>query len=172
VSAAGFQDLTATELLLEARQMLRIDVSLRVGQISATVNVEAPDDSGNFSIPGSIQSMSQFSLDGISITNVSGNQRHGRPAQRRRQPARPLHLRLAQARGMTALFADTFYWVALADFSDSAHQRALTFTAERAASAIITTDDHVTCSLGNVGDAQPGVESQILRPVHRACSRE
>ena len=47
-------------------------------------------------------------------------------AQGRRQPARPLHLRLAQARGMTALFADTFYWVALADSSDSAHQRALT----------------------------------------------
>jgi len=26
---------------------------------------------------------------------------------------------------MTALFADTFYWIALADFNDSAHQRAL-----------------------------------------------
>jgi len=32
---------------------------------------------------------------------------------------------------MTALFADTFYWVALADFTDSAHQRALSLTAER-----------------------------------------
>ena len=42
---------------------------------------------------------------------------------------------------MTALFADTFYWVALADFSDSAHPRALTITAERAASAIVTTDE-------------------------------
>jgi len=42
---------------------------------------------------------------------------------------------------MTALFADTFYWVALADFSDSAHQRALAITAERSASAIITTDE-------------------------------
>jgi len=29
---------------------------------------------------------------------------------------------------MTALFADTFYWIALADFTDSAHQRALTLT--------------------------------------------
>jgi hypothetical protein len=27
---------------------------------------------------------------------------------------------------MTALFADTFYWIALADFNDSAHQRAMT----------------------------------------------
>jgi predicted nucleic acid-binding protein len=42
---------------------------------------------------------------------------------------------------MTAVFADTFYWVALADASDSAHQWALTITAERAASAIITTDE-------------------------------
>jgi hypothetical protein len=25
---------------------------------------------------------------------------------------------------MTALFADTFYWIALIDFTDSAHQRA------------------------------------------------
>jgi hypothetical protein len=33
---------------------------------------------------------------------------------------------------MTALFADTFYWVALADFADSAHQRALALTTERA----------------------------------------
>ncbi len=32
---------------------------------------------------------------------------------------------------MTALFADTFYWVALADFNDSAHERALAITAER-----------------------------------------
>jgi len=36
---------------------------------------------------------------------------------------------------MTALFADTFYWVALADLADGAHQRALAITAERAALA-------------------------------------
>ena len=45
---------------------------------------------------------------------------------------------------MTALFADTFYWVALADFADSAHQRALVLTAERAASRIVTTDEVLT----------------------------
>jgi len=45
---------------------------------------------------------------------------------------------------MTALFADTFYWVALADFADSSHQRALALTAERAASRIITTDEVLT----------------------------
>jgi predicted nucleic acid-binding protein len=42
---------------------------------------------------------------------------------------------------MTALFADTFYWIALADFNDSAHQRALTITRERAAASIVTTDE-------------------------------
>jgi predicted nucleic acid-binding protein len=45
---------------------------------------------------------------------------------------------------MTALFADTFYWVALADFADGAHQRALAITAERAASRIVTTDEVLT----------------------------
>ena len=45
---------------------------------------------------------------------------------------------------MTALFADTFYWIALADFADSAHQRALALTAERASSRIVTTDEVLT----------------------------
>jgi uncharacterized protein len=42
---------------------------------------------------------------------------------------------------MRPLFADTFYWVALADFTDGAHRRALAFTHERAASRIVTTDE-------------------------------
>jgi predicted nucleic acid-binding protein len=42
---------------------------------------------------------------------------------------------------MTALFADTFYWIALVDFTDSAHQRALALTSERADSPIVTTDE-------------------------------
>jgi hypothetical protein len=45
---------------------------------------------------------------------------------------------------MTALFADTFYWVALADFTDRAHARALRITAERAASPIVTIDEVLT----------------------------
>ena len=36
---------------------------------------------------------------------------------------------------MTALFADTFYRIALADFTDSAHQRALALTTEHAVDA-------------------------------------
>jgi len=42
---------------------------------------------------------------------------------------------------MTPLFADTFYWIALVDFTDSAHQRALVVTRERADSPIVTTDE-------------------------------
>lgn len=45
---------------------------------------------------------------------------------------------------MSALFANTFYWIALADFSDSAHQRALDLTTHHAASQIITTDEVLT----------------------------
>jgi predicted nucleic acid-binding protein len=45
---------------------------------------------------------------------------------------------------MTALFADTFYWIALADSTDTAHERALALTAERATSQIVTTDEVLT----------------------------
>jgi len=45
---------------------------------------------------------------------------------------------------MTALFADTFYWIALADFSDGAHKRALALTSERTDSPLITTDEVLT----------------------------
>jgi uncharacterized protein len=45
---------------------------------------------------------------------------------------------------MNAVFADTFYWVALSDFSDSAHQRALALTFERSGSRIVTTDEVLT----------------------------
>jgi predicted nucleic acid-binding protein len=42
---------------------------------------------------------------------------------------------------MKALFADTFYWIALTDPNDTAHQDALAMTAERAAAPLITTDE-------------------------------
>jgi predicted nucleic acid-binding protein len=40
-----------------------------------------------------------------------------------------------------ALFGDTFYWIALADFNDGAHRRAVALTFERADSTIVTTDE-------------------------------
>ena len=42
---------------------------------------------------------------------------------------------------MTAVFADTFFWIALADLADSAHRRALDFAIERKKSVIVTTDE-------------------------------
>ena len=121
VKNAGFETFTVTGLLLVARQTLRVDATLQVGQASQTVMVQAndagviatdtqtiqetfdpkallnlpanvrangntspyqliqvlpgvqSDESGNFSIQGGIPSQTQYSLDGISITNVSGN---------------------------------------------------------------------------------------------------
>ena len=120
-TAAGFETFTATDLLLVARQTLRVDPELHVGQMTQAVTVESSeagvietdtqviqetfdpqkllnlpanirangntspyqliqvlpgvqaDDSGNFSIQGGIQSQTQYSLDGISITDVTGN---------------------------------------------------------------------------------------------------
>ncbi len=42
---------------------------------------------------------------------------------------------------MTTLFADTFYWVALMDFNDGAHLRAMALTLARIDSPIVTTDE-------------------------------
>ena len=42
---------------------------------------------------------------------------------------------------MTALFADTFYWIALADFADRTHERALALAKEREGCQIVTTDE-------------------------------
>ena len=47
---------------------------------------------------------------------------------------------------MNAVFADTFYWIALADSNDSAHARAVALTAERERAAIITTDKPISVS--------------------------
>jgi hypothetical protein len=120
-ASSGFDTFNATGLNLVARQTLRLDVDLQVGQSSQVVTVEASnegviatetqtiqatfnpqqllnlpanirangntspyqliqvlpgvqsDDSGNFSIQGGIQSQTQYSLDGISVTDVTGN---------------------------------------------------------------------------------------------------
>ena len=41
-------------------------------------------------------------------------------------------------------FRRTFYWIALADFTDSSHQQALAVTRERATSPLVTTDEVLT----------------------------
>jgi predicted nucleic acid-binding protein len=43
-----------------------------------------------------------------------------------------------------ALFADTFFWIAVTDPNDSAHRDALEITAEHADAALVTTDEVLT----------------------------
>jgi len=118
VTASGFETFTVTDLTLTARETLRVDASLKIGQMSQVVTVESTsqgviatdsqtiqasldpqkmpvnvraagntspynviqalpgvqsDNSGNFSIQGGVPSQTQYSLDGISITDVTGN---------------------------------------------------------------------------------------------------
>ena len=68
---------------------------------------------------------------------------------------------------MTALFADTFYWIALADVADSAHQRALTLTAERATSHIVTTDEVLTEYLTFFATAPEQLRREVAESVER-----
>jgi predicted nucleic acid-binding protein len=42
---------------------------------------------------------------------------------------------------MTSVFADTSYWIALADSADSSHRKALELTSRFAETAIVTTDE-------------------------------
>ncbi len=56
---------------------------------------------------------------------------------------------------MTALFADTFYWIALADPNDSAHRLALTLTTEQVTWHFVTTDEVLTEYL-NFFSSAPG----------------
>ena len=68
---------------------------------------------------------------------------------------------------MTALFADTFYWVALADVADSAHRRALALTSERATSHIVTTDEVLTEYLTFFAAAPAQVRREAAESVER-----
>jgi uncharacterized protein len=71
---------------------------------------------------------------------------------------------------MTAVFADTFYWIALADFTDSAHQRALALTAERAASPIVTTDEVLAEYLTFFSTAPEPLRREVAKSVRGILS--
>jgi hypothetical protein len=119
VMASGFEPFATTEVILAARQTLRVDASLSVGKLSETVSVSGAgaittdtqtiasaigserilslpanyratgstspyiligtlpgvqsDNGNNFMIQGALPSQTQYSVDGISITNVGGN---------------------------------------------------------------------------------------------------
>ena len=73
---------------------------------------------------------------------------------------------------MTALLADTFYWVALADFADSAHQRALALTSERASSRIVTTDEVLTEHLTFFSTAPEPLRREAAESAEGILARE
>ena len=68
---------------------------------------------------------------------------------------------------MTALFADTFYWIALADSNDSAHKRALEITATYATSSIMTTDEVLTEYLNYFSNAPEPFRHNAAQGVQR-----
>src|SRR5271166_4158786 len=71
---------------------------------------------------------------------------------------------------MSVVFADTFYWIALADFADSAHQRALTLTAELATSRIVTTDEVLTEYLTFFSTAPERIRREVAASVEGLLS--
>ncbi|MDX2029446.1 MAG: TonB-dependent receptor [Blastocatellia bacterium] len=120
ISSTGFETFATSEVMLVARQTLRVDATLTTGKVSEQVDISAnagaittetqtisssfgsqkilnlpanyraagstspyiliaslpgvqADNGNNFSIQGALPSQSQFSLDGISTTNVRGN---------------------------------------------------------------------------------------------------
>jgi len=63
---------------------------------------------------------------------------------------------------MNLLFADTFYWIALVDLTDSSHQRALALTSERSGSLIVTTDEVLAEFLTFFATAPPPMRRKAL----------
>ena len=68
---------------------------------------------------------------------------------------------------MTAVFADTFYWIALADFSDSFHEGALALTAVHAEQPLVTTDEVLTEYLNYFGGQPETLRRHVAASVRR-----
>jgi uncharacterized protein len=68
---------------------------------------------------------------------------------------------------MTAIFADTFYWIALSDAADAAHEVALAITAARRDSRIVTTDEVLTEYLTFFASSSQNVRRKAVINVQR-----
>ncbi len=66
---------------------------------------------------------------------------------------------------MKLVFADTFYWIALADYTDNSHRQALALTAELASCKIITTDEVLTEYLNFFSDSIEPSRRQVMQSV-------
>jgi predicted nucleic acid-binding protein len=68
---------------------------------------------------------------------------------------------------MTAVFADTFHWIALADFSDSFHERALALTTAHAGKPLVTTDEVLTEFVNYFGGQPEALRLHVAASVRR-----
>jgi predicted nucleic acid-binding protein len=68
---------------------------------------------------------------------------------------------------MTAVFADTFHWIALADFSDSFHERALALTVVHGSQPLVTTDEVLTEYLNYFGEQPEALRRHVATSVRR-----
>jgi uncharacterized protein len=68
---------------------------------------------------------------------------------------------------MTAVFADTFYWIALSDFSDRFHEQALALTIAHAAQPLVTTDEVLTEYLNYFGGQPEALRRHVAASVRR-----
>lgn len=66
---------------------------------------------------------------------------------------------------MNAVFADTFYWIALADYTDHAHARALALTSELSTRHIVTTDEVLTEYMNFFSDSIEPSGRQVAQSV-------
>jgi predicted nucleic acid-binding protein len=66
---------------------------------------------------------------------------------------------------MKAVFADTFYWVALTSTEDNAHEQALTFSRSLNPDVIVTTDEVLGEYLAYFSGAPPSIRVQDANSV-------
>jgi uncharacterized protein len=68
---------------------------------------------------------------------------------------------------MITVFADAFFWISLADVTDSAHQRAVNLASTFAGCVILTTDEVLTEFLTFFSGATVGMRQQAGESVRR-----
>jgi predicted nucleic acid-binding protein len=68
---------------------------------------------------------------------------------------------------MRAVFADTYFWIALADVSDGAHERALSMAAEYGNAEFVTTDEVLVEYLTFFAGADERLRSRAVQHVKR-----
>lgn len=68
---------------------------------------------------------------------------------------------------MSAVFADTFYWIALTDSTDSSHRRALALTSDLANASVVTTDEIIAEYLSFFATAHERMRRNALANARR-----